>query len=169
MYLALCMHACLPRSAFSSKSSRLGDYVLTLKLLCMVWKWKAFHSLASLSFLDSAESCALQSAWSRHTRSTPSLQPARCIYASVICTTCTPEGTETTFPFSAGQIMSQSLKSTSFLQFSLPDSSSGINLSISLNLSFLCVILNSYCIMIINSFLRFYLLIFLYLPNNTCL
>ena len=161
MYLALCMHACLPRSAFSSKSSRLGDYVLTLKLLCMVWKWKAFHSLASLSFLDSAESCALQSAWSRHTRSTPSLQPARCIYASVICTTCTPEGTETTFPFSAGQIMSQSLKSTSFLQFSLPDSSSGINLSISLNLSFLCVILNSYCIMIINSFLRFYLLIFL--------
>lgn len=34
MYLTLCMHACLPQSAFSSKSSRLGDYILTLKLLC---------------------------------------------------------------------------------------------------------------------------------------
>lgn len=131
IYLTLCVQACLPRSAFSSKSSRLGDYALTLKLLCMVWKWKAFHSLASLTFLDSTESCALQTACSSHTRSAPSLQPARCVYASVICTTGTPEGPETTFPFSAGQIMSQSLKSASFLQLSLPDSSSGINLSIS--------------------------------------
>lgn len=133
IYLTLCVQACLPWSAFSSKSSRPGDYALTLKLLCMVWKWKAFHSLASLTFLDSTESCALQTACSSHTRSAPSLQPARCVYASVICTTGTPEGPETTFPFSAGQIMSQSLKSASFPQLSVPDSSSGINLSISCN------------------------------------
>ena len=132
MYLTLCVYVCLSQSAFSCESSRLCDYVLMLKLLSMAWKWKPFYSLASLTFLDSAEPCALQSAWSSQTRSISALQHARYVYASVICTTHAPGGPKMNFfPFSTGQIMSQSLKSISFLQLSLPDSSSGIKWSIS--------------------------------------
>lgn len=65
----VCVCACVLLSAFSCEPPRSCDWVLMLKLLSLGSKWKAFHSPISLTFLDSTELSALQSAWSSHTRS----------------------------------------------------------------------------------------------------
>lgn len=106
----------------------LCDWVLMLKFLPMAWTWKAFHSPESVPFPGPAEPSALPRARSSHTRSIAFLQHARYAYASTICTT---RNGMTFFPLSTRQILFQSLKLVSSLQPCLPDSSSGINWSIS--------------------------------------